>query len=653
MGEGVQCSGEVGVRAKVCLTLGFLLAACHFGCGAAVAGNSDTPSVDAEALALVARARLRLEEGEVLAGIGLIRKALARDPESDEIREELGLALVQARFADEALRELRRVSALSPEGSAMLGLLLLERAQTLDDLAQAVEPLRAGVAAVPQGPQIRINLVGVLLELGRAQEAWDTLQPALGERVEDPRAWLAAARALRELERYAEAAEYYRKAARIPAFREEAVRGSLESLKAAGEFGAAAQELEDLVDAEQATAAGLVELAILYLRSGDEERGLEFLDQALARDPDHEQALLLRALVATGVGDLETAESMYRRVLERVPGQPMAALGLARVLTVLRELGEARELLEMTWRQVTAAEDPDRDELEEVAQEMANLELIAGKPDDARLWLERISIDPVHRATVFLWTEYFRQKESWRDGLVWLDSLDIEEDPVSRRLVEASRLEFLLAAGEEACAEEGLGILLAGELTDVLAGLNALQQRRMYSRVVDESARALERLDSPVELQFTHAAALERVGRWDDAVAAFRALLAEQEDHHLALNYLGYMFADRNVNLEEALELIQSAVDLEPYRGAYLDSLGWVYFRLGDLDKAERYLTRAVRLEPDSSTIHEHLGDLAAARRKFDRAEEAYRRALDLEPEEEGQEERIREKLAALEHERP
>ena len=77
-----------------------------------------------------------------------------------------------------------------------------------------------------------------------------------------------------------------------------------------------------------------------------------------------------------------------------------------------------------------------------------------------------------------------------------------------------------------------------------------------------------------------------------------------------ALNYLGYMLADRGVKLDEALNLIKKAVDLDPANGAYLDSLGWAYFKLGKYELAEDNLTKASQHMGTDPTVQDHLGDL-------------------------------------------
>ena len=99
-------------------------------------------------------------------------------------------------------------------------------------------------------------------------------------------------------------------------------------------------------------------------------------------------------------------------------------------------------------------------------------------------------------------------------------------------------------------------------------------------------------------------------------------------NNSMTLNYLGYMLADRNVHLEEALNLIKRAVELDPQNGAYLDSLGWVYFRLGHYDQAEEYLRRAADKTPNDATIQDHLGELYARTGKLKTAAMHWERAL-------------------------
>ncbi len=78
----------------------------------------------------------------------------------------------------------------------------------------------------------------------------------------------------------------------------------------------------------------------------------------------------------------------------------------------------------------------------------------------------------------------------------------------------------------------------------------------------------------------------------------------------MTLNYLGYMWADKGIKLPDALKMIRKAVDAEPWNGAYLDSLGWVYFKMGEYELAEDNLRLAVDRDQADPTVHMHLGDL-------------------------------------------
>ena len=87
----------------------------------------------------------------------------------------------------------------------------------------------------------------------------------------------------------------------------------------------------------------------------------------------------------------------------------------------------------------------------------------------------------------------------------------------------------------------------------------------------------------------------ERQKKYDKAEEAFHKVLADDPKNAMALNYLGYMLADRGTRLDEALGYIRRAVALDPQNGAYLDSLGWVYYKMGNYDLAEENLRRRVR----------------------------------------------------------
>lgn len=126
---------------------------------------------------------------------------------------------------------------------------------------------------------------------------------------------------------------------------------------------------------------------------------------------------------------------------------------------------------------------------------------------------------------------------------------------------------------------------------------------------------------------------LERLGQWSRAEKDLLKALEYKPNDPQILNYIGYSWADQNLNLEKAVSYLQRAVQLSPDDGYILDSLGWVYYRTGDWEKAVMWLEKAVRSMPYDPTINDHLGD---AYWKVGRKIEArfqWQRAIDNKPE--------------------
>jgi len=101
----------------------------------------------------------------------------------------------------------------------------------------------------------------------------------------------------------------------------------------------------------------------------------------------------------------------------------------------------------------------------------------------------------------------------------------------------------------------------------------------------------------------------ERTKQWDKAEADFNKALELEPDQAYVLNYLGYSWIDRGMNLDKGMKLLLRANELKTNDGAITDSVGWAYYRLGQYDKAVEWLEKAIELKADDATIVEHLGD--------------------------------------------
>lgn len=175
----------------------------------------------------------------------------------------------------------------------------------------------------------------------------------------------------------------------------------------------------------------------------------------------------------------------------------------------------------------------------------------------------------------------------------------------------------------------------AQEARLMLAGLYAGKER--HNEAVEASSAAIARFgEEPPEDAWRHfvtrAASLIELDRFPEAEADLKRAVEIDPEEPVALNYLGYSWVERGVNLEEAFALIEKAVALRPQSGAIIDSLGWAHYQRGEFDLALPHLEKAASLEPADPTITDHLGDAYWRLGRKVEARFQWERALELEP---------------------
>ncbi len=167
---------------------------------------------------------------------------------------------------------------------------------------------------------------------------------------------------------------------------------------------------------------------------------------------------------------------------------------------------------------------------------------------------------------------------------------------------------------------------------------NILRAHERYGEARDSYSRAIALLTKPTRenwtLFYSRGVSNERLKDWPAAEADFKQALELSPDESLVLNYLGYSWVDQGRNLKTAMDYIRKAVKLKPDDGYYVDSLGWAYYRLGNLQAAVETLERAVELKPDDPVINDHLGDAYWRVGRTLEAKYQWQQALTLKPEE-------------------
>ncbi len=207
----------------------------------------------------------------------------------------------------------------------------------------------------------------------------------------------------------------------------------------------------------------------------------------------------------------------------------------------------------------------------------------------------------------------------------------------------SARLKAALELDELNRTDEAVSLLQAmaaerPQRAEALVTLGDVQRgREHFSEAVAAYDAAARRLGPAAaadwRLTYSRGVALERSGDWPRAEADLKAALALQPDEPLILNYLGYSWIDRGLNLDQALKMVERAVELKPNDGYIVDSLGWAFFRLGNYSRAASFLERATELLPEDPTVNDHLGDAYWRTGRVAEARFQWQRALQFKPE--------------------
>jgi tetratricopeptide (TPR) repeat protein len=380
-----------------------------------------------------------------------------------------------------------------------------------------------------------------------------------------------------------------------------------------------------------------------------------------------------RGLGQTLMAEEKYAEALtvYEKISELVPDDPDVYLRIAQIYRELHELGKAEEYLVKARQYAPGNLD--------VMYNEAMLYQAQGRFEDAIRVLSNavtgIKAQPAgtpsrHRSLALLYQQLgqlYRETQNYQAAIYTFEELGHqgeEEDRRARMMImdtyrAAKDLGKALQAGKDALArypadpairasqalllgengqtDEAVKILRAqmrGNDGDREAYLNIAQvyERGRRYKEAEEAARAAEALPGQPRdnemVWFLLGAIYERQKLFDKAEEQFKKVLAVNPKNAPVLNYYGYMLGDLGIRLEEAEELVQRALKEEPYNGAYLDSLGWIYFKQNKLDSAETTLRKAVGRESHDATIHAHLGDLFARTGRSDLAAAEWEKSL-------------------------
>lgn len=349
------------------------------------------------------------------------------------------------------------------------------------------------------------------------------------------------------------------------------------------------------------------------------------IERLLTMQPGLPRALVLKANVLRKLGRDEEALEAYRTALEALPKDSALRLGYARMLVDMERLPAAREQFRLLGKQL-----PDN---ADVAYAEGLLAMQAGDLDQAEKHFKRLlklgqRIDEAAYALGQIAETRNRPEEALQwyrqvsDGSSYMDAMVRSAVLINRQQGLAAARAYLRGIELQTSQQELRLRLVEAEL------LRDAGQREEAQQVYDE---ALQQFPDNIELLYARAMNAEGLGRLDLLERDLNAILKQEPDNVQALNALGYTLADRTNRYREAYDLVRRAYEQRPDDPAIIDSMGWVYFRLGRLEEAEQYLRRALDKHFDAE-IAAHLGEVLWVRGRQDEARRIWQDALQRAP---------------------
>lgn len=384
--------------------------------------------------------------------------------------------------------------------------------------------------------------------------------------------------------------------------------------------------MQQLADSRLDNAEAQFAYAHLSMRFSDFEQALFASERVMGLRPNWGNAINLHGRILQAVGREDEAIALFQ---DRLAGESSDDINMRKIYA--RMLLRDRQT-EAAWQQyqIILQQDPD-DESSRYLYAIASLEL--DKIDLAKTNLKQLAEGGVHRDDArFQLGRLGEIAEQPEMALEWYRSVNEGQFVLPARLQEAS---LMARAGE---IDGGLAVLdglpneeLNEQLNIVLVKGGILLRAERTQQAYQLYSEALQQQPESIPLLYSRAMVLDRMADYGAAEQDLQAILNIDQDNVDALNGLGYNLAQRGVRLNEALAYLQKANQLKPDDGPITDSLGWVYFRLGDYEQAREYLRKALELSYDAE-IAAHLGEVLWVIGERERARHVWQKALDRDP---------------------
>ncbi len=464
-------------------------------------------------------------------------------------------------------------------------------------------------------------------------------------------------------------------------------------LESQGNFAAANSEIEKALTVAPESAFLHRTAAELALRLGQVNRASDEIERAIELDPKDVRALIVAGQIQWALGDSEKAEARLRRALAINPDESEALISLAGTITPKNPKEAIKLYKDFLVRHPNEAEIQERlAQLYQATNDFSNAkktweEVLENNPSSVRAHLALAQLAEINFDTATAISHYegvlvqdptnlplllrvgelrYRNNDMAKASEAFTKAQTVSPSSPAANfwlaLLAENRGDWpeairLLKNVPEGTRETGVMLRLSyyysqngqyKEAVNVLKRLSdsdpsnidflnylaiAYEQDKQLSNAEVTLKKIIALDPNDPEAHFHLGTLYDRTNRFSKAEEELKTAIRLKPDFHMALNYLGYSYGDRNVHLDEAEKLVNDAIAFDPHNPAYLDSMGWIYFRQGKLDKAKDFLHEASS-QVNDSVIWDHFGDLQMASGQPVDAVMSWDEALRLNPKE-------------------
>ncbi|MGE5081837.1 MAG: tetratricopeptide repeat protein, partial [Acidobacteriota bacterium] len=546
-----------------------------------------------------ALAELYVKTGRIADAVREAQDIIKRDPKNLEAHKLLGRIYLRSlgdmpggsgsdNILKLAIDQYEQITKLDP--TSVDDHLLLGRLYRLNnDLQKAEAELQTAIKLDPNSEEAVTTLAMLYTDEGDTAHALKVLS-SIPDSARSAKLYSALGAAYEQRKDYKNAIDAYKHAIVLDRDNLDAIRGLAENEMNDGQFEAALEQYKVIADSNPEDAQTYVRMADIYRRQGKYDQALENLKRAETLVPDTMDVPYSIAAVYQAQGRYDEAAKILQDLIKKTEksetGTSQAdrnnrAIFVERLGMIYREQENYTAAVDTFRKMLTLGDENARSGYQEIIDTYR----------DAKQW-------PQATAAA---REAVQKLPNDRDLRMVLDAQLADTGQIDQAVADMRSM--LKGGAEDRDVYVRLGIVYT-RTKQWNDALQALAKAEEVSTKADDKAYVL----------FLRGDLYQRQKNFDAAEIEFKKVLSmtPPTDPQAAatLNYLGYMNADRGVKLEESLNLIKQALTFEPNNPAYLDSLGWAYFKLGKYDLAEDNLNKAASHMGSDPTVQEHLGDL-------------------------------------------